>query len=305
VVVIDNLSTGLRQLVAADVPLIVADIGDTEKVRQVLRQYSCDAIAHFAGSVVVPESVSDPLKYYHNNTINTHSLIKDAIACNVRSLLFSSTAAVYGYGNLANQDQPIREDAPKAPINPYGSSKMMSEIMLQDVAKANSAQLNFGILRYFNVAGADPKGRAGQSTPQATHLIKVACEVATQTRDEIAIFGTDYPTKDGTGVRDYIHVTDLVHAHVLAMEYIQQQRENIIANCGYGHGFSVREVISTLEKVSGNQIKTVPSPRRAGDPAALIANSLHLQGLVGWKPSYDNLELIIKHALWWEKNKPL
>jgi UDP-glucose 4-epimerase len=295
VIVIDNLSTGHRSAVSESVPLVVGNVGDQELVRAVVRQHAVDAIIHFAGSIVVPDSVSDPLGYYLNNTVNSRALIEAAVLTGVKRFIFSSTAAVYGTPEVA----PVTEDAPLQPMSPYGSSKLMTEIMLADTARAHD--FRFVALRYFNVAGADPKGRSGQSTPRATHLIKVACETALGKRHHMDVFGTDYPTPDGTCVRDYIHVADLVDAHSVALGHLRHGGQSEIFNCGYGRGYSVLEVIDTVRRVSGKPLDARLSPRRPGDPAEIVASSAKLRAMLGWQPRLDDLDTIVAHALAWER----
>jgi UDP-glucose 4-epimerase len=294
VVVLDNLSTGFRESVLYG-ELVVGDTGDADLVERLLREYDIGAVLHFAAHIVVPESVADPLKYYHNNTANTRSLLACCQRAGVSQFIFSSTAAVYGIPERI----PVAEDAPLEPINPYGRSKLMSEWMLRDLAFTGA--LRYVILRYFNVAGADPEGRIGQSTPAATHLIKVANEVVTGQRGQVEIFGTDYPTADGTGVRDYIHVEDLAAAHLKALDHLRAGGAASILNCGYGHGYSVREVLDTVQRVAGEKIRIVESPRRAGDPPALTADAARIRATLGWQPRYDDLELIVRTALDWER----
>ncbi len=296
VVVVDNLSTGFRWAVPEDVPFVEADIGDASAMDALLSAHNIGAIVHFAGSIIVPESVEQPLKYYKNNTANTRTLLECAVNGGVSHFLFSSTAATYGIP----QSVPISEDAPKAPINPYGMSKLMSEFMLADVARAHP--LNFCALRYFNVAGADPQGRSGQSTAGATHLIKVAVEAALGKRDHVSVYGTDYATPDGTGVRDYIHVADLAEAHVLALEALMANpQQSLVLNCGYGRGFSVNEVLDAVDRVSGVTLKRHVEARRPGDPDALVADNRQILELLPWQPKYQNLETIVAHALAWER----
>jgi UDP-glucose 4-epimerase len=294
VVVLDNLSTGYRSAVLG-APLVVGDTGDRQLVAQVLQDYQVDTVLHFAAHTIVPESVADPLKYYGNNTCATRNLLEQCQRAGVRRFVFSSTAAVYGIpaGGLA------REDSPTAPINPYGLSKLMSEWMLRDLAAAAS-QLRYVALRYFNVAGSDPGGRIGHSAPNATLLVKVACQVAAGAREQLSIFGTDYPTPDGTGVRDYIHVEDLAAAHLAALDYLDRGGDSTTLNCGYGHGYSVREVLQTVEKVAGKALKVVEAPRRAGDPPSLVAHAERIRDVLGWVPRYDNLETIVRSQLEWE-----
>ncbi len=293
VVTLDNLSTGFAESVLCG-DLVIGDTGDRETVASVLREHDVDTVMHFAAKTIVPESVAKPLVYYDNNTVATRNLLQCCDEAGVRHFVFSSTAAVYG--NPA--DGVCSEDSPVAPINPYGTSKLMSEWMLRDLAVATS--LRYVSLRYFNVAGSDPDGRIGQSTEKATLLIKVAAETAIGKRPSISIFGTDYPTPDGTGVRDYIHVTDLADAHLKALAYLRKGGDSTVLNCGYGHGFSVREVLQTVEKVSGNKLKIEEQPRRAGDPPMLIARADRIRDLLGWSPRFDDLRVIVKTALDWE-----
>lgn len=296
-IVYDNLSTGHKEAVTYG-ELVVGDLADKEKLDELFRVQRFQAVLHFAGSIVVPESVSEPMKYYQNNTINSHALISLCQKYNVDKFIFSSTAAVYGMP----KDGLCSEDSELRPINPYGQSKLMTEHMLRDLSLAS--KFRYVALRYFNVSGADPEGKIGQSFPQATHLIKVACEVATGKRESIHVFGTDYPTKDGTCIRDYIHVSDLADAHVKALEYLEKGGSSQVLNCGYGHGFSVREVLDRVKEVTKKNIKITDSPRRPGDPASLTAKADRIQSVIGWKPKYDNLDLIIKSAFDWEKNRP-
>ena len=295
VVVLDNLSTGFRFLIPASVPFIAGSTGDRALVSEVIAQHRINAIIHFAASIVVPESVADPLSYYSNNTMNTCTLLDVATKSGIQHLIFSSTAAVYG--NAGNA--PVREDAPTAPVSPYGNSKLMSEIMLHDAGKAYG--LRFVILRYFNVAGADPKLRTGQATPAATHLIKVACETAVGKRPKMDMFGTDYPTPDGTCVRDYIHVSDLTQAHSAALAYLRSGGGSATFNCGYGRGASVLEVIAAVKRVSGRDFGVDISGRRPGDAPALVANVERINATLPWRPRYQNLDTIVAHALAWEK----
>lgn len=296
VVVLDNLSTGFAWAVPDDVPLIVGDVGDSELVGRVLHQFHIDAIIHFAGSIIVPESVENPLLYYRNNTANTRTLMEAAVEAGVPHFIFSSTAAVYG-----NPDQiPVSETAALKPMSPYGTSKLMTELMLADTAAAHA--FNYVALRYFNVAGADPEGRSGQSTPNATHLIKVACETALGRRPSMQVFGTDYETPDGTCVRDYIHVKDLARAHVAALEYLRQGGKSDVFNCGYSKGYSVKEVIDSVKRVSGVNFDVQMAPRRAGDPASIVASNDKIRATLGWQPQLDNLDGIVKSALAWEEH---
>ena len=297
IVVLDNLSKGFKEAVLFG-ELVVGNTGDKELVSKILKDNNIEAVMHFAAYTIVPESVSDPLKYYENNTANTRSLLECCNEAGVKYFIFSSTAAVYG---IPDEDKPITEDGKQQPINPYGMSKLMSEIMLRDLCAVSD--MNYVALRYFNVAGCDPEAEIGQSTPEATLLIKVACEVAIGKRDHLKIFGTDYDTVDGTGVRDYIHVMDLADAHLKALEYLKQGGESTVCNCGYGHGYSVKQVVDALNAINGTPIKTVEEPRRAGDPPSLTANSDKLRKLTGWQPQYDNIDVIVKSALNWEQNK--
>jgi UDP-glucose 4-epimerase len=294
VVVVDNLSTGFREaVIGAD--LVVGDVADRALIERVLAQYDVDTVMHFAAHTVVPESVADPLKYYGNNTCGTRALLAACAAAGVRHFVFSSTAAVYGMPESGIAD----ENTPTRPINPYGSSKLMSETMLRDLSAATS--MRHAILRYFNVAGCDPLGRIGQSTPNATLLIKVACEHAVGKRPQLSIFGTDYPTPDGTCIRDYIHVDDLADAHLRALDHLREGGESLTLNCGYGHGYSVREVIDAVARASGVVLKIVEQPRRAGDPPELIARSDRLKARLGWQPEHDDLDFIVRTALAWER----
>jgi UDP-glucose 4-epimerase len=295
VVVLDNLSTGFRWAVPSKATLVVGDVGDQDLVRTVIRKHSTSAIIHFAGSIVVPDSVVDPLGYYHNNTVKSRALMEVAVETGVKTFIFSSTAAVYGNP----KGIPVGEDAELKPMSPYGSSKLMTEIMLADTSRAHD--LRYVALRYFNVAGADPEGRSGQSTPQATHLIKVACETALGKRRFMEVFGTDYPTPDGTCVRDYIHVTDLARAHMAALEYLRNGGTSDVFNCGYSRGYSVQEVVNAVKKVSGRDFEVRLSGRRLGDPASIVAASNKIRETLGWKPQHDNLETIVAHALSWEE----
>jgi UDP-glucose 4-epimerase len=296
VVVVDNLVTGFDWAVDPRATLVRCDIADEGRVRAALRGYQVDAIMHFAGSVVVPESVTDPLKYYRNNTAASRSLIESAVAEGVKHFIFSSTAATYG----TPQRVPIAENDPTVPINPYGMSKLMTEAMLRDVAAAHS--INYCALRYFNVAGADPDGRSGQSTAGATHLIKVAVEAATGKRSHVSVFGTDFATRDGTGVRDYIHVSDLAAAHVAALDLLRAEPgQSHTLNCGYGRGFSVAEVLDAVDRVTNVTIERRMEGRRAGDPAELVADNSAILAALPWRPERDDLETIVKDALAWER----
>lgn len=295
VVVIDNLSTGFEWAVAKPARLVVGDVGDDDLVRAVIRKHNVASIIHFAGSIVVPESVVDPLGYYLNNTVKSRALIESAVKTGVKHFIFSSTAAVYGNP----QENPVSEQAMPAPMSPYGSSKLMTEIMLKDASFAHD--FSAVALRYFNVAGADPKGRSGQSTPRATHLIKVACETALGKRTGMEVFGTDYPTTDGTCVRDYIHVKDLARAHMSALAYLRAGGATDIFNCGYSKGYSVFEVIDAVKRVSKVDFAVKLSERRAGDPAAIVAASAKIREKLGWKPEHDDLDKIVAGALAWER----
>jgi UDP-glucose 4-epimerase len=298
IVVLDNLSTGFRFLIPSVVPFVAGSTGDRELMAETIQRYGVDAIIHFAASIVVPDSVRDPLSYYRNNTMNTCALLEVAAEAGVNQFIFSSTAAVYGNP----EHVPIREDAATAPISPYGTSKLMSEIVLHDAGKAYG--LRFVVLRYFNVAGADPKGRTGQATPRATHLIKVACETALGKRLKIDVFGTDYPTPDGTCIRDYIHVSDLVRAHSAALAYLRRDGASATFNCGYGRGASVLEVIDAVRRVSGRDFAVKFSGRRPGDPAELVANVDRIHARLDWRPQFEDLDTIVAHALTWEKRLP-
>src|SRR3954464_8774487 len=295
VIVLDNLSTGFDWAVAGGVPLVVAETGDQNLVSTIIKEHAVEAIIHFAASIVVPDSVSDPLGYYKNNTVNSRALIECAVKGGVKHFIFSSTAAVYGNPTRV----PVLEDDPLMPMSPYGSSKLMSEIMLRDASFAHG--LKHVILRYFNVAGADPEGRTGQSTKGATHLIKVAVETALGKREKMDVFGTDYPTPDGTCLRDYIHVNDLAAAHLDALRYLRAGGDSVTANCGYGRGFSVREVIDTVKQISGVDFRVDLSPPRAGDPPQIVASSDRARAVLGWKPQRDDLSMIVRHALGWER----
>ena len=295
VVVLDNLSNGFRFLIPTSVPFVSGSTGDRTLVSDVIARHGVTAIIHFAASIVVPESVAEPLNYYGNNTMNTCALLDTAIKAGVRQVIFSSTAAVYG----TPDETPVRENAPTVPISPYGTSKLMSEIMLHDAGKAHG--LRFVVLRYFNVAGADPKMRTGQATPAATHLIKIACETAIGKRSKMEVFGTDYPTPDGTCIRDYIHVTDLVQAHSAALGYLRSGGTSATFNCGYGRGSSVFEVIDAVRRASGRQFHVETSGRRPGDAAALVANVDRIRAALPWRPRFQNLDTIVAHALAWEK----
>ena len=293
-VVFDNLSTGFRWSIPDGVPLVVGDIGDYELVLQTLRAHEIDAIVHFAAKLVVPESVTDPLGYYQNNTVKSRSLMAAAVAAGVKTFVFSSTAAVYGNAS----DKPLAEDAPLAPLSPYGNSKLLTEVMLRDVAAAHD--MRYVVLRYFNVAGSDPAMRHGQSTANATHLIKVAVQTALGMRPYMEVYGTDYATRDGTCIRDYIHVSDLIAAHMQALTHLGKGGESLVVNCGYGHGYSVSEVIDTVRKVSGKSLEARIAPRRAGDPSIIVADSSRIRSTFGWQPQFDDLSKIVDHTLRWE-----
>jgi UDP-glucose 4-epimerase len=294
IVVLDNLSTGFAGAVLYG-NLIEGDTGDRELVDRILNEYAVDAVMHFAAHTIVPESVADPLKYYRNNTCASRNLLDCCQRAGVKHFIFSSTAAVYGMP----PDGVASEDSPLQPINPYGSSKLMTEWMLRDLSAASN--LHHVVLRYFNVAGSDPAGRIGQSTAKATLLIKVACEVAVGKRSQVAIFGTDYPTADGTGIRDYIHVEDLADAHLKALGYLRQGGQSATLNCGYGHGSSVREVLQAVERVHGSPLRVREESRRAGDPPVLIAQADRIKTVLGWLPRFDDLDFIVKTSLDWER----
>ena len=296
VVVLDRLSTGFEWAVAPEAKLVVGDIADQPLVERLIAEHGIREIIHFAGSIVVPESVSDPLGYYLNNTVASRALIESAVRGSVKHFIFSSTAAVYG----SPKHMPVTEAQPPAPESPYGTSKWMTELMLRDTAAAHP--LTFAALRYFNVAGADPQGRTGQSTKGATHLIKVASETALGKRTHLDVFGTDYDTPDGTCVRDYIHVSDLANAHRQALGYLRDGGESLIANCGYGHGYSVLEVLETVRRVVGKPFEIRHSGRRAGDASAIVADAGLARERFGWEPRYDDLERIVKDALTWEES---
>lgn len=293
IVVFDNLSTGYRWAVTAG-ELVVGDLADEAAVEDLFSRHRFEAVLHFAANIVVPESVANPLKYYSNNTRNTLNLLKAVEKHDVPYMVFSSTAAVYGMPEQA----VLTEDLPLAPINPYGASKMMSERMIMDLAAAS--RLNYVILRYFNVAGANPEGLLGQATPEATHLIKVACECVTGQREGMSVFGTDYDTRDGTCIRDYIHVEDLAKAHVMALDYMAEGGSSKVLNCGYGRGFTVREVIDVVKRKSGVDFPVTETARRAGDPEALMADNTRIRETLGWTPDYDDLDTIVGTALAWE-----
>jgi UDP-glucose 4-epimerase len=296
VCVIDNLTTGFRFAIPDGVPLYEGDIEDSALLARIFAEQRIGAVMHFAGSIIVPESVENPLKYYHNNTAKTRALLAAAVEAGVPHFIFSSTAATYGIPEVS----PVTEDSTKAPINPYGMSKLMTEFMLADTARAHA--LNYCALRYFNVAGADPQARTGQSTAGATHLIKVAVEAALGKRDHVGVFGTDFDTPDGTGVRDYIHVSDLAEAHVLALEaLVAEPARSLTMNCGYGRGFSVLEVLDAVDRVTNNKIDRRLQGRRAGDPDALISDNSRIKSTLPWVPKYADLDTIVGHALAWER----
>ncbi|WIY52875.1 UDP-glucose 4-epimerase GalE [Devosia sp. YIM 151766] len=296
VVVLDNLVTGFDWAVDGRARFERGNAGDIELVLRLIEKHKITEIVHFAGSIVVPESVADPLKYYANNTATSRNLIEAAVKGGVKNFIFSSTAAVYGMTGLA----PVVENTPLNPMSPYGRSKLMTEWMLADVAAAHP--ITYGILRYFNVAGADPGRRSGQSTPEATHLIKVACQTALGQREKMSIFGTDYETPDGTCIRDYIHVTDLIDAHALLLEHLRKGGTSTTLNCAYGRGFSVREVVDTVRKVTGAELRADEAPRREGDPASITATGEKVRKLLGWVPRHDDLEEIVETAYNWERH---
>jgi UDP-glucose 4-epimerase len=296
VAVIDNLTTGFGWAVPDDVPFYEGDIEDAALLARIFAEQGTQAVMHFAGSIIVPESVTDPLKYYHNNTAKSRALIAATVKAGVRHFIFSSTAATYG----APEVSPVTEDTPRIPINPYGMSKLMTEAMLADVAAAHP--INYAALRYFNVAGADPQGRSGQSTAGATHLIKVAVEAALGKRSHVGVFGTDYATPDGTGVRDYIHVSDLAAAHVLALEALMAQpARSLTMNCGYGRGFSVLEVLDAVDRVTNLKIERTVEGRRLGDSDSLVSDNRRIKATLPWVPKFADLDTIVQHALAWER----
>lgn len=294
-VVLDNLSTGFRWAVPDGVPLVVGDTGNVELVDRVIDRYGIDAIIHFAAKIVVPESVADPLAYYHNNTVNSRSLIAAAVGRGVRNIIFSSTAAVYGNPEADRLD----EDDRLAPMSPYGSSKLMTEMMLRDVAAAHD--LRYVVLRYFNVAGADPVGRTGHSAANATHLIKIAVQTVLGLRPHMEVYGQDYPTRDGTCIRDYVHVSDLARAHSAALDHLRAGGESLTCNCGYGRGYTVWEVIDAVRRVSGTDFEVRRGARRPGDPAVLVAAVDRIRERLGWRGMLDDLDTIVGHALGWER----
>ena len=294
VVVVDNLTTGFRQALLG-ATFVAGDCGDRELVGRVIDEHRVGTVMHFAANTIVPESVREPLKYYGNNTAATRNLLEACMRHGVRRVVFSSTAAVYGNG----QGTPAAEDSPLAPINPYGTSKLMSEWILRDLAA--TSDFRYVALRYFNVAGSDPQCRIGQATALATLLIKVACQVLVGKRSQLSIYGTDYPTPDGTGVRDYIHVEDLARAHLAALDYLRGGGASTALNCGYGHGYSVRQVIESVQRVSGRKLPVAEEPRRAGDPASLVADARRIRAVLGWEPRLDDLDAIVRSALRWEE----
>jgi UDP-glucose 4-epimerase len=297
VVVIDNLSTGFSWALPEGVPLFIGDAGDENLVEGVIAAHRVDSIVHFAGSVVVPDSVRDPLGYYRNNTMTTRNLLSAAIRCDVRRFIFSSTAAVYGEPDIV----PVPEEAPTRPMSPYGFSKLMSEVMLHDVAIAHGLQ--YVVLRYFNVAGADPQARIGLATAGATHLMKIAVEAATGQRARIDVYGTDYPTADGSCIRDFIHVSDLAEAHRAALTYLRAGGVSTTLNCGYGRGYSVLETIAAVRRASGRQIAMQTAPRRPGDIMTMVADTHRIRATLDWTPQYDDLDTIARHALAWEEKR--
>ena len=294
IVVLDDLSTGFRQAVLYG-DLVVGNTGDAKLLDEIFGGHDIDTVLHFAAHTIVPESVADPLKYYRNNTCASRTLLERSVKAGVKHFVFSSTAAVYGIPSGGEAS----EDTQPAPINAYGTSKLMTEWMLRDVAAATP--LRYVALRYFNVAGSDPLGRIGQATPKATLLTKVACEVVVGKRDHVSIFGTDYPTRDGTGVRDYIHVEDLADAHLKALAYLRGGGESTTLNCGYGRGYSVRELLTMVERVAGHAIAKREAPRRAGDPPTLVARASRIRTLLGWQPQHDDLKDIVETSLAWER----
>lgn len=296
VVVLDNLTTGFYWAIDPRATFEQGHAGDIARIRRMIDKHGITEIIHFAGSVVVPESVDDPLKYYANNTATSRNLIEAAVQGGVKHFIFSSTAAVYGMTGLA----PVVETTPLSPMSPYGRSKLMTEWMLADVAAAHD--MTYGVLRYFNVAGCDPAKRTGQSTPQASHLIKVACQTALGQREKMEIFGTDFDTRDGTGVRDYIHVTDLISAHALLLDYLRRGGESTTINCAYGQGYSVREVVEVVRAVSGITFRADERPRRAGDPASVTATGEKARQLLGWVPKLNDLNTIVETAFAWEQH---
>src|SRR5215472_3649829 len=295
VIVLDNLTTGVRAQVAEGAVFAQGDAGDSALVRKLIAEHHITDVIHFAGSIVVPESVAEPLRYYANNVLQSHALLDACVQGGVKRFIFSSTAAVYG----EESEQPVAEGSVKDPMSPYARSKLITEWMLEDVSRASG--LRYVALRYFNVAGADPKGRTGQSTPRATHLIKRASQVALGRVPHLDILGTDYPTPDGTGVRDYIHVSDLIDAHLLALDALRNGRGSDVFNCGYGRGLSVRDVVRAIERVTGVSLPVREGPRRPGDPAALVADPSKIKRVLNWTPRHDDLDEIVRSALAWER----
>ncbi|CAO4175997.1 UDP-glucose 4-epimerase GalE [Methylorubrum extorquens] len=294
VVVLDDLSTGYDWVLPPEVRLVIGDVADQALVTETILRHQIHTVAHFAAKIVVPESVADPLGYYLANTVKTRALIETAVRTNVRHFIFSSTAAVYGEPEIV----PVPETLTPNPINPYGRSKLMSEWMLADAAAAHG--FTYGVLRYFNVAGADPRGRSGQSMPAATHLIKVATQAALGQRTHLEVFGTDYPTRDGSCLRDYIQVSDLAAAHLTVLDYLRGGGDSLTVNCGYGRGYSVLEVVEVVKRISGRDFEVRLSPRRPGDPAQIIAGADRIRNELGWTPKYDDLDVIVAQALAWE-----
>ncbi|WP_310619847.1 UDP-glucose 4-epimerase GalE [Flexibacterium corallicola] len=298
-IVLDDFSTGFEWALPSQAKIYTGDVGDIPLLNQIFTENTVEAVIHFAGSIIVPESVSDPLKYYNNNTAKSRNLIEACVSNGIDKFIFSSTAAVYGDPEIV----PVDEDAPLAPLSPYGTSKLMTELMLRDVSLAHD--FRYTALRYFNVAGADPKGRTGQSTKNATHLIKVACEASLGKRDHLGVFGTDFDTPDGTGVRDYIHVSDLASAHYLALKRLRDGGKSIVMNCGYGDGYSVRQVIDAVKSVSKVDFTVQEKPRRAGDSPKVVAKNTKILSELNWEPKHDDLHQIVEHALNWERKLSL
>lgn len=295
-VIVDRLSSGFRWAIPPEVPFYQVDIADRETIAKIIKEQKIDAIVHFAGSISVPESIANPLSYYKNNTINSQGLIQTALECDVEAMVFSSTAAVYG---TPTSTKPVKEDIALRPQSPYGHSKLMTERMLMDTSNAHET-FNYSALRYFNVAGADPQGRTGQSTKGAMSLIKVACETAAGKRDHIEVFGTDYDTPDGTCIRDFIHVTDLVNAHLAALDKLRGEGGSMVANCGYGKGFSVMDVLRTVVQVAGKEFEIRKAPRREGDIVSITADNSRIKSLTDWDAKHDDLEEIVKSSYDWE-----
>lgn len=297
IIILDNLSTGKKENILFG-KLILGDVGDQSLLDEIFTNYSIDSVIHFAGSIVVPESVENPMLYYQNNTINSYKLIQTCLRYGIKKFIFSSTAAVYGMP----EDGVASEDTATTPINPYGRSKLMTEWMLEDASRAHD--FSYVALRYFNVAGASRSGKIGQSTPKATHLLKAASELATKKREQMSVFGTDYPTKDGTCIRDYIHVDDLARAHLDALNYLGKNRQSQILNCGYGRGFSVLEVLDAVERITSQKLNVKMDSRRAGDAVMLISNARKIKQILDWEPRFDDLTYIVKSAIEWEKKIP-